>query len=59
MEIVLPFSKTFESIVDEHEDHAEDLNDSPTDFIQAYLKEIESTTNVNSSFYKEAGRKLL
>ena len=45
-------------IVTEHVNrHREEFKpeDTPRDFIDAYLKKIESTTDPSSSFYKDAG----
>ena len=48
----------FRNIAIEHvTKHKEEAKDDghPRDFIDAYLKEISSTEDVGSSFYKEAG----
>ena len=54
--------KQFREIILEHvnrhrKEHIE--NENPKDFIDAYLKEIDSTTDPSSSFYKDAGSKSL
>jgi hypothetical protein len=52
-----PLQKVFQDIVDEHLEHQED-EDNFSDFSYAYLKEVRNTTDPNSSFYKERGRKI-
>ena len=57
---VLDLVKNFRAVVLEHVDRHRAENDedeSPRDFIDAYLKEIKSTTDPSSSFYKDAGSK--
>jgi hypothetical protein len=50
-----PFMKFFEDIVEEHV--KSNYTGDSTDFSYAYLEEIKNTTDPNSSFYKDAGRK--
>ena len=58
--MVLDLVDDFRKVVLEHVDrHRTENNEdeSPRDFIDAYLKEIKSTTDSSSSFYKDAGSK--
>ena len=58
---VLDLVQDFREIVLEHVNrHRTEYNEdgsSPRDFIDAYLKEIKSTTDPSSSFYNDAGSK--
>ena len=53
-ESLLNFRKIAIEHVNKHKEDAK-YEDEPRDFIDAYLKEISSTEDINSSFYKEAG----
>ena len=58
--VVLELVEKFREIVLEHVDrHRKEHSEGevPRDFIDAYLKEITSTTDPSSSFYKDAGSK--
>ena len=53
-------AQKFRDIIVEHVNNhrrEQSESDSPRDFIDVYLKEIKSTTDPSSSFYKDAGRK--
>ena len=56
-EVTIPLKAIFDNVVAEHENNPVDEK-SPRDFIDNYMTEIKNTTDPNSSFYKEAGRKL-
>src|SRR5438046_1945136 len=47
----------FKSVISEHENELDEVNE-PRDYIDAYLKKIQSTHDQSSSFYKESGCKL-
>lgn len=56
LELVQKFQEIIREHVNRHQkEQSED--DSPRDFIDAYLKKIKSTIDSSSSFYKEAGSK--
>lgn len=56
--LVNEFLKIPDGAIKDHEiNPAED--EQPRDFIDAYLNEINKTTNPNSSFYKQTGSNLL
>ena len=58
LEMVVKFREIVLEHVDRHrKEHSE--GEVPRDFIDAYLKEIISTTDPSSSFYKDAGSKSL
>ena len=54
LEVVHKFHEIILEHVSRHR-REESENENPRDFIDAYLKEIKSTTDPSSSFYKDAG----
>jgi len=49
-----PIRTMIQDIINEH---LEETNSNSYDFCSAYLEEVRNTTDLNSSFYKERGRK--